>query len=502
LSGDASTSDGAPFQSDATGELVPPSSADATASGGDADGANSDAIPTAEAAAETSSEAGPSTRDSAAPSSTDSATGGSYDAADSSEAAVSANPGVWRALTPQASPVDNPLKGFLPYRGTYAFPHSMEWFYVPLKDLMSGPSTFTFASGLEPLLNDVASRGHQAVFRVFLDYPSLPSGVPQFLIDGGLVMRAYTDYGGGLSPDYENPKLVAALTAFIAAFGAKYDGDARVGFITEGLLGFWGEWHTYPHDAWFASVATQNTVLHSFANAFAKTKLLVRKPAADSPSLPVGYHDDSFAYETLPPTSFNFWPLILAAGQGNVWQTQPIGGELRPEIQSTVFDVPPVSPDDYPTCVSTTHASWLIDQTAFAPSFTGAKLARATGGSAMLGYDLRVTSARVSLPRDGSPVQLDLRVSNAGVAPFYYDWPIDVAVLSGNTVVQTWHPGWRLTTLLPGAVTTLSTQASVPGLASGGPYTLGVRILNPLPQGSALRLGDAEQESVWLRLAP
>jgi hypothetical protein len=432
----------------------------------------------------------------------DSATAGVYDAADSAEAAVPTNPGVWRTLTPQPSPVDNPLKGFMPYRGTYAFPHSMEWFYVPLKELMSAPSTFTFATGLEPLLSDVASRGHQAVFRVYLDYPSLPTGVPQFLIDGGLVMRAYTDYGGGQSPDYENPNLVAALEAFVAAFGAKYDADPRIGFITEGLLGFWGEWHTYPHDSWFASVGTQNDVLHGFASAFTKTKLLVRKPTADSPTLPVGYHDDSFAYETLPPTASNFWPLVLAEGVQDIWTTQPIGGELRPEIQSSVFDSPPVSPDDYATCVTTTHASWLINQTAFDPSFTGPKLTRALAGSGALGYDLRVTSARVSLSRDGSPAQLDLRVSNGGVAPFYYDWPIEVAVLDGNTVVQTWHPPWRLSTLLPGSVTELSTSMAVPQLSSGGPYTMGVRVLNPLAQGAALRFGDVEQEEVWLRLTP
>jgi hypothetical protein len=421
---------------------------------------------------------------------------------DASDAGMSPNPGVWRTLTTQPSPADNPLRGFLPYRGSYAFPHSMEWFYLPLSALMSGPSTFTFDAGLEPLLNDVAGRGHQAVFRVYLDYPSLPSGVPQFLIDGGLVMRAYTDYGGGQSPDYENPALVAALGSFIAALGSRYDGDARVGFLTEGLLGFWGEWHTYPHDTWFASVATQNRVLHAFANAFARTRLLVRKPAADSPMLPVGYHDDSFAYETLPPTSTNFWPLILSAGQENVWQTQPIGGELRPEIQSTVFDLPPVSPDDYPTCVTTTHASWLLNQTAFDPSFTGAKLDRARAGAAMLGYDLRVASARASIPLDGSPVQLDVQVTNAGVAPFYYDWPVDVAVLAGDTVVKEWQADWKLSAILPGGATTLSTHAPVPGLAGGGPYTMGIRVPNPLAGGPALRFGDAEQESEWLRLTP
>jgi hypothetical protein len=379
----------------------------------------------------------------------------------------------------------------------------MEWFYLPLSALMSGPGTFTFDAGLEPLLKEIASRGHQAVFRIYLDYPSLPTGVPQFLIDGGLAFHAYTDYGGGQSPDYENPALVAALKAFTSALGARYDGDARIGFITEGLLGFWGEWHTYPHDTWFASVTTQNVVLHGFAGAFTKTKLLVRKPSADSPTLPVGYHDDSFAYETLPPTAYNFWPLVTAAGLQSIWTTQPIGGELRPEIQSSVFDVPPISPDPYPACVTTTHASWLLNQTAFDPSFTGAKLTRALAGAAMLGYDLRATTARASIPTNGSPVQLDLQVVNAGVAPFYYDWPVEVALLAGGTVVGKWQPTWRLSTIQPGAsATTLSTQAAVAGLVAGGSYSFGVRVPNPMPGGAALRFGDAEQEAVWLRVAP
>jgi hypothetical protein len=30
---------------------------------------------------------------------------------------------------------------------------------------------------------------------------------------------------------------------FIAALGRRYDGDSRIGFITAGLLGGWGEWH-------------------------------------------------------------------------------------------------------------------------------------------------------------------------------------------------------------------------------------------------------------------
>ncbi len=41
----------------------------------------------------------------------------------------------------------NPLKGFVPYSGIHTtnnLPYSMEFFYLPLKDLMSGANSFTW----------------------------------------------------------------------------------------------------------------------------------------------------------------------------------------------------------------------------------------------------------------------------------------------------------------------------------------------------------------------
>jgi hypothetical protein len=229
-----------------------------------------------------------------------------------------------------AAPPNNPLKGFLPYSGSYTtFPYSMEWSYLPLRALMSGPTNFNWAS-LDTLLSSDARRGHQTVFRVYLDYPTLPSGIPQYLLDGGLTTHSYTDYGNNgvsLCPNYEDANLQQALTNFIAALGARYDGDGRIGFLELGLLGFWGEWHTYPHSNWFASVAVEDEVLTAYENAFGKTKLLVRWPSGTNPTArPIGYHDDSFAYETIDPPSYMFLGLLKAAGETNKWRTQPIGG--------------------------------------------------------------------------------------------------------------------------------------------------------------------------------
>ena len=114
------------------------------------------------------------------------------------------------SLGRSTSPTNNPLKGFMPYSGSYTtFPHSMEWNYLSLRTLMSGPTNFDWSS-LETLLDTVASRGHQTVFRVYLDYPGRSTGLPQYLLDAGLATHSYTDYGNNgrsVSPDYENPLL-------------------------------------------------------------------------------------------------------------------------------------------------------------------------------------------------------------------------------------------------------------------------------------------------------
>ena len=80
------------------------------------------------------------------------------------------------------APADNPLKGFVPYAGQgKEFPHSMEFDYLPLASLMTGPKTFHWAP-LDRLLDDIASRGCQSVFRIYLEYPQKPTGVPKYLV--------------------------------------------------------------------------------------------------------------------------------------------------------------------------------------------------------------------------------------------------------------------------------------------------------------------------------
>ena len=95
--------------------------------------------------------------------------------------------GMRRTLEYAPAAVDNPLKGLVPYSSAHddAFPHSMEFCYIPLATLMTGYEQFNWPK-LEQILDQAAQRGNQTVFRVVLEYPGKKNLLPAFLIDGGL----------------------------------------------------------------------------------------------------------------------------------------------------------------------------------------------------------------------------------------------------------------------------------------------------------------------------
>lgn len=409
-----------------------------------------------------------------------------------------------KQLQYRPGPPDNPLKGFMPFKGVYIAPHSMEWWYIPLRDLMDGPDSYTFETGLEPILDEIASRGHQAVFRIYLEYPGRETGVPQFLIDEGLKFHDYTEFGGGKEPDYHDPRLIDTLEKFIREFGRRYDGDPRIGFITCGLIGHWGEWHTYPDEERMPSVEDQNRLFRAYDEAFNQTRILARYPTSgDVAKMNIGFHDDSFAFSTLPTVWWNFMSLMKKAGAEDKWMTEPIGGELRPEIQLTLWDeTPSEKAEDFDECVNQTHASWLIAHQVFANLMPGsARLERAMEGARKLGYDLFVSGVEASVT--GEAFELKVEIENKGVAPFYYNWTVQLAVADDtNTIVSQWDTGWKLTEVLPGAPVEWTDRSSN-FVREPGTYTLLMRVVNPLKQGKAFRFANEEQDGTlegWLSL--
>jgi hypothetical protein len=421
-----------------------------------------------------------------------------------------------KVLTYTPGPPDNPLKGFMPYNGVYsAFPHSMEYFYVAWKDIQSDYDVFNWTL-LELFLADISARGHHAVFRVYADYPGRAYGLPAFL--DTLPRHAYTDYGNttSSSPDYDNEHLRRAMLATIAAMGARYDGDPRIAFVEVGFLGFWGEWHTYPHNDWFASAATQNMVLDAFERAFHTTKLVMREPKSGTnmPARRIGYHDDSFCYSTygtIAGASWYFWPLLLAAGEGQKWRTQSIGGELRPEIQLSLWNDACVCTSGgglgmqyFSQCVDSTHASWMLAHTLFTPGNSGAAHDRAIAGARRMGYDLSV--ATVSSPDTAADsITVTVTIRNTGVAPFAYPWVVQLGLADeSQTVVRSWDTPWDITTVMDSVGHAFTASLPLNGVRPGK-YALLLRIVNPLTGKRPVVFANdawARDAAGWLTLGP
>ena len=396
----------------------------------------------------------------------------------------------------------------MPYQGSYAFPHSLEWFHMPLKDVQTGFDTFDWTA-LDSRLRAIAARGHQAVFSTYLDYPNQEYGVPSFL--SAVPKNSYTDSGNGTnatsySPDYSNPDLQRAVLNYIAALGARYDNDPRVVFIGAGLLGFWGEWHTYPHNTWMATPAFMNQVLDVYERAFPHKLIIAREPktgvGTDRPGL--GFGDASFAYETLGPTNWHFWPKITAAGLQDVWRTRPIGGEVRPEVQGCLWNDASCTPtgEGFDLCVATTHASWMLNHGTFVGALSDTQRQRATVGAQSLGYTLHIPKATLAPLTSGHALSGTVTVENRGVAPFYYPWAVQMAALDAAGSFRTWPMNWDLRTVLPGSPNTWIFDVPDHGLNAGS-YTLLMGVVNPMPGGHALRFANTtqdQQRSGWLTL--
>ena len=382
---------------------------------------------------------------------------------------VSASSEIVEHIVPKGtSSAENPLKGMFGYSegGNFSFPHTMEWFYIPVSAVQKGMNSFDWTA-LENQLNDVASRGHQSVFRFYYDYPGEGNGVPQFVKDRGLEMRYYnepSDLGGsGYCPDYENAYFRQSMQSFISEFGRQYDGDGRIGFLTIGLLGFWGEWHNWPYDEdtsdgkpdWSISTTVYKEVIDAFDNAFSKTKICVREPkdGINFTGYNVGYHDDSFGYATLSQSNggqdWSFMQKMKNAGLGDVWKRECIGGEIYPPSQGMIFSGNQGDYQDFNKCLNEAHATWMLNESI--KSYSGTSYTNAYNAAHDLGYDLQVDKAYYSDSiEEGENISVSVDIKNIGKAPFYYGhdiWPVKIGLKSGNTVIDLGNTDWDLNTI-------------------------------------------------------
>ena len=187
-------------------------------------------------------------------------------------------------------------------------------------------------SSFEKMLDDIASRGHQAIVRFRIEYPSATitnasgctekvkgaTAVPNYIKANKSYTETYSEDPGGDGPtyyaDWSNKELLWFYKQFYTDFAAKYDNDPRIAFVQAGF-GHWGEYHIYGtklnFGVNFATKDYQAEFLTHLDSLFKETPWSISIDAADNNYTPVagnktllalnfGLFDDSFKSATTP----------------------------------------------------------------------------------------------------------------------------------------------------------------------------------------------------------
>lgn len=379
---------------------------------------------------------------------------------------------------PKAGPLDNPLKGWCPYTnaGKIHQPYSMVFQYISWRELEPFENDYRF-DAWEKSWDDQAGAGKHVIFRVFVDYPTKPSGLPDWLRKAGVKETPYQEHGGGLSPDYNDPKMIAGLERLIAALGKHFNNHPRIAFIQIGLLGFWGEWHTYPQDKLYASPDTERRIVEAYRKAFPDKCLMVRY-ARDFAGKQdwIGFHDDMFPQDTDNGKDWSFLAGLRREKRMENWKVAVVGGEMVPGEAERWLGA------DYETTqtmLERSHFSWVGP---YCPALKKGQdekyRERSEALIRQMGYEFQITEvAHPKQIKAGDSAPIALKGKNIGVAPFYYPWLVEWALLDeAGKPIKTFPTKWDVRKWQPGEFAEQTTIS--PDLPPGN-YRLAMGIRDP-----------------------
>ena len=301
-------------------------------------------------------------------------------------------------------------------------------------------------SPLDALLDDVASRGHQAVLRFPLCYPNNSDNedggarnrgatyVPAYIkaLPGYRETRSANPGGDGPTwyPDWRSGELRWFVRRFYADLALRYGRDPRLAFLEVGF-GHWGEYHIHGTDLKpgvnFPDLAWQRDFLRDLDRALPLPWLVSvdaanaeRTPVSTDPvvqALPFGLFDDSFMHARHDISQGGGWNEKCWQACGtNRWKRGVCGGEIsyyEKKDQRYFLDPKGLHGTTWEEAAAKYHMSFVICNDAPDGAFFTPDRVRQAGLAS--GYRFRVLSCRT----DGKRTELD--VANVGIAPIYRD---------------------------------------------------------------------------------
>ena len=300
---------------------------------------------------------------------------------------------------------------------------TLEYRYCGYDEVVTPNGKYDF-SKLDRILDEIASRKHQAILRFYFCYVGKETTVPAFI-------RSRSDYSETVGKsegekthfcDWSNQTLQEFALDFYTRFAKRYDKDPRIAFLQTGF-GLWAEYHIYDGPRkmgkTFPSKAFQVKFLRHLNSEFDSLPWSISIDSADydySPlednadllSLQFGVFDDSFLCKPHPKENAVNWKILGP----NRWKRQPGGGEFSYyNKKDQKKALAPSGPNgvSFEDAAKQFHISYMIgnDQ----PNYQSMDRIKSAGMAT--GYRFRVDSAVVA----GD--ELRLEVINTGVAPIY-----------------------------------------------------------------------------------
>lgn len=411
-------------------------------------------------------------------------------------------------IRPIDLPILNPLMGLAPWanRDDILQPHTLVYADLSWRDFEPKEGVYDFDSF--EAVNQISRwrrEGKRVVFRFVTDFPGdeLHLDIPDWLFkktgeDGAFYEN---EYGKGFIPNYSNREFMRYHRLAIQALGDRYGGDGFFAFIELGSLGHWGEWHTYNMQL-FPSEHIRNIYVFDYVEAFPKTHLLMRRPFPIARDLNLGLYNDmtgSFQ-ETIEWLDWinNGGDFYLPDGKDILgpmpdgWILAPVGGEQAPMVDDEEM---------YNTNLSTTLSLLRYSHTSFIGP--GGPYDIPPGGSMQRGIDevLSVIGYRIYISRFESPaivrfessVELRIDFSNAGIAPFYYPWNVNLYLFDeSGQIINAYLLPFDIRKVIPSQTSSLYFTLPVDELKEGR-YTLGVAIIDPLTGAPGIELANVSE---------
>jgi hypothetical protein len=154
---------------------------------------------------------------------------------------------------------------------------------------------------VEEIIARPGSRGRHLFLRLYCQWDGAEPDVESTACPSWLSTERGVPYlrssTGTMMWDFNDDAFLEEAREVIAAFGERYDDDPCIFAVQLGILGMWGEWHTFTfRDGYSFSATVQAGILEAYREAFVNRRVVARypwhEPLSSAPWL--GDHNDYF----------------------------------------------------------------------------------------------------------------------------------------------------------------------------------------------------------------